>query len=633
MSTAGNMTEHIVGFQLSSLHEMPSWETWEEYIIDVAEEGFLTLLFFVVTYVIGRWFHMQHLAERPKGALYRSGCVSRRLVRGSTAAERVPATRENAPSCPETDAGTCDGQSLAFAPSPDGTAPSHPDAPFSQALLPSAGEARLADASCAPRSRKSLAPAAGASSPNGKHGAEPSPEGAAAARQARQVLASLRLCAARRDYQEGLRIYDAAAGCIEAAPSGCARTWSLLLHCAVEAGAFQRCEHFYEQLCSLCTPSTDDFVNMVRCYASRKDFGRLTDLVRGLRTKGWGPDVFARNRALAACCVSRATTASDLSIAEHLLEVLPDVPMDIIAYNTMIKGYASVGLTAKCFGVYKTLLESGMTPSEKTYGILLDACIGAKDVEAGRRVFADLKASGLQPNVVHCTAYIKCLVSSGLLQEAQSFLEEMESNPAIIPDLVTFSTLVKAFAEKGHLADSLRIVDRMIQQGVQPDAMMFNTLLTGCCARPMATAQIMEVLAHLLEQGLQPSTATLSILVKAFALSEAWQEALVMLQTANVRFGLEPELWLFAQLAQASVHRQRGDIVLRAFLSMLIAAASRGEAVEKSLSSRMQRLCTSCGSGAHGSRLHQAVVGAKGPLSPSDVDQLASDVAAALQAN
>jgi len=447
-------------------------------------------------------------------------------------------------------------------------------------------------------------------------------DGACDAHTGRQFLISLRICAARRQFREGLANYDAASDSIDTNCKRCANTWSLLLYCAVEAGEYERCHRFYQLLCGAAKPSTDDFVNMVRCYVSRKDCQGLTKFLDKLQEQGSLPDVVARNRALSACC-----SGKNIEMAECILQKLSDVPMEIIAYNTMIKGYASLGNADKCFELYETLLGGGIAPSVMTYGILLDACIGVANLSKVKRVFWDLRASEVEPNVVHYTAYIRCLVSAGLLKEAQDTLQEMESNSAITPDLVTFSTLVKAFADRGHIADSMRVIERMVAQGVEPDSVVFNTLLTGCCVEPMATSQIMHIFSRLIEQGLKPSSATLSILVKAFATTESWQVCLQLLENSPARFGLEPELWIFAQVAQACVRAGGGPEVAHAFLAMVRAAARRGEAIDKPLSTRMQRLCTSCGIGAQGSMLHRAVMSAAGRLNTADVDKLASDLA------
>merc|ERR1719434_273478 len=113
------------------------------------------------------------------------------------------------------------------------------------------------------------------------------------------------------------------------------------------------------------------------------------------------------------------------------------------------------------------------------------------------------------------------------------------------------------------------MLQRMLEEGVRPDEIVFNGVLSGCCAFPMKPAVVVDNFETLIGHGLKPSTTTLSILLKALMLTDAWSIGLQILKDAPKRFGLWPEMRLYAQLAQACFKSRMNRAVVDVFDDML----------------------------------------------------------------
>jgi len=433
---------------------------------------------------------------------------------------------------------------------------------------------------------------------------------------AQYVLSALRSCASRRCFREALDAYDYAADYIG---RGCCSTWSLLLYSAVEAKEFARCQDIFEKLCQSGTPSGNDFVNVVRYHAMHlRNATKLKNAIAVMQDTGFCLDVISRNRAIAVC-----TSNAALDLAEFL--ATRDAcasAMDAVGYNTLMKGYAQMGDFARCFQIYSTMHGDGCSPSEITFGIMLDACIDATALDRARQVFEDLRNSGLQLNVVHYTTFMKGLTIAGQLGEATQILDEMLASPTTKPDLVTYSTLVKAYADSGKVMDAIRIIERMFAQSITPDTIILNMVLTGCCATPMEPAQIFHVYKWLSHHGLQTSTTTLSILVKALAKNNAFAEALNLLDEAVQRFNIWPEARLYTQLAQACAKPGHALKTVDVYASMVKSAAKQGIAVDDATNSRLYRLCSQYGDSAVATKIYNAVTRAGGYTEAAVITEL-----------
>jgi len=403
------------------------------------------------------------------------------------------------------------------------------------------------------------------------------------------LLSTLRACATVRRHHEALSIFSQMADRIE---DDCGNVWSLLLYNAIEAGAFEKCTECVDKLSAKASLSSYDLVNIVRYHAHWHDISGLNQLIMRQDALGTKFDAITRNRALAAC-----VTEGALDVAESLLtgNVWSEV-LDTVGYNTLIKGHSRAGRVSKCFELHSQMKAQGQQPSEVTFGILLDACISCKDLNNARRVFQDLQNSGLRMNAVHFTTFIKGLVASGDFMEADTVLQDMLSSPHTEPDLITYSTLVKAYADRGQVESAVGILKQMLSRHVEPDEVIFNSLLNGCVCQPspMSSSEVFVVFDELIACGLKPSAATLSILLKSLVRGEAWEAALQLLREVKTRFGFETEPRLYAQVAQACITVGRGNRLQEVYEDFLTSPASKNPQIAENINGRLLKQCIRC---------------------------------------
>jgi len=410
---------------------------------------------------------------------------------------------------------------------------------------------------------------------------------------------SLRACAANHCFSDAIAAYEHVAARIGGGNSG---LWSILLYCIVEARTFDSFQQVFDNLCKLGAPSEHDFVNMVRCYALGQDAKGLRKTLASLCAAGQFVEGYTWNRALASC----GSSESALSLSEALVDSgICREGLDGVGYNTLMKYNAHAGKFSRCFELNKEMLAKGIEASEVTFGILLDACVAAKDLVASKKVFDDLCSSQVRLNVVHCTTFIKSLLAASDLDGAATVLREMAGSSGVKPDLITYSTVIKAYADAGDVRGGLKILQEMITHEVKPDELIFNCLLAGCSVCPVKSADIMQTFETLRGLGLRPSTTTLSIMLKGLAQTQAWTASLQLLTSAPHTLRLEPEARLFVQLAQSCVKSRAVAETEETFNAMLDAVHRRRERPDPGLVSRVLRSCQHSGESRLAAQLHE----------------------------
>lgn len=392
------------------------------------------------------------------------------------------------------------------------------------------------------------------------------------------VLAStIKACTSKRQFTEGLAVYDSMA---EDATSTFSdkSVWSCLLFCAMEAKSYSCCTMFFERIKACGTPSVKDYGHMVR-YASLQNMWQFSLQILGeMNTNHIDIDSVVYNTILATC-----VAANQVDEARKLLEEMEriDGVTDVITYNTLMKGYAKADRMAECFDLYKSMGMRGIAPSQVTYGILLDGCINANQVDKAAEVFDSMIRDGCKMNTVLFTTLIKGFVRAGEVDQAMKVSEKMNVEGSVSPDLITYSILIKANCDVGRLGEALGLLQSMLERGIQPDEVVFNNLLTGCVHQPnMEVAK--KIYRDMVESDIQPTSATFSIMIRLFAQSKALEEAVDFLRTEPARHKQQPEQRIFAQLIQCCLRERQGRRAIEVY-DMMCAHALPTAAINSSI--------------------------------------------------
>jgi len=399
--------------------------------------------------------------------------------------------------------------------------------------------------------------------------------------------------------------------------SGSGALWSLLLYSAVEAGASERCQVFFGQLRVHAIPSGNDFVNMVRCCAQSHNGAGLDRMLAELSELPRETDAFTWNRALAAC----ASEHGCLALAESLVAHKPcHEAMDTVTYNTFMKCYARAGMLPRCFELHDEMKNRGLQPNEETFGILVDVCVEMGELDKAKQMFEDLYQSGIHMKKVHCTSFIKGLVHARRMDDARAVLSEMARSPACPPDIVTYTTLVKAYVTMGDFAAATEMLQQMSEGGLQPDSFLCNNMLAGCLTHMLKASDVRRVWNKLQGLGMKPTTMTVSIYLNALAQHGedlGFEFALETLVVPGLICSGVDEVRLFVQPIQACIRGGNSSKALETYLALVRCAQRHeveGRALDEGLiglTGRLERYCNTHNASAVGVKLH-AIASATG---------------------
>jgi len=372
----------------------------------------------------------------------------------------------------------------------------------------------------------------------------------------------MRVLASRQQYGEALAAVshwraEVAAG-DAALPSLAA---SCLVQCAVEMRQVVQAEEFLALLRGRKDAVARDYSAMIRLYAGQSMPDQARAMLTEMQAQGMVPDNVAYNMVLAVCSNAQQTTE-----VSHLLEQMTDA--DIVTYNTRLKSCARSKDVDRAFAIYAEIKASPLEPTQVTFGTLLEVCTRAGDLIRARKVLAMMGEAGVPKNNIVYTSMIKGLAAVGQLKEAMQVFDELRADANLRPDVICYSVLIKGHCDQGQLETALSLLEGLLEAGHAPDEILFNNLLAGCAQQPHV--QLGEkLLADMVKHQIQPTMATFSILLKMYSKAGAFQQSATLLEKMPEKYGVVPAHRLYVQHISWCIRLRRGASAVQVYRMLL----------------------------------------------------------------
>lgn len=136
---------------------------------------------------------------------------------------------------------------------------------------------------------------------------------------------------------------------------------------------------------------------------------------------------------------------------------------DIVAWNSMIAGYAMHGFSREALGLFDDMRRTGLEPTDITFIGILNACAHAGLVSEGWDFFQLMKDEfGIEPKVEHYGCMVNLLGRAGHLEDAYQLVKDMK----IDRDPVVWGTLLAACRLHGNLGLAEEIARFLVEHNL-----------------------------------------------------------------------------------------------------------------------------------------------------------------------
>ncbi|KAK3219367.1 hypothetical protein Dsin_013337 [Dipteronia sinensis] len=146
-----------------------------------------------------------------------------------------------------------------------------------------------------------------------------------------------------------------------------------------------------------------------------------------------------------------------------------------VTWNSMMSCYIQNDLHEEALELYMTMCRLAIERTRSTFSVLFHACSCLGSLQQGQLLHAHLIKTPFESNVYVGTSLIDMYSKCGNIAEAQASFSCISS-----PNVAAWTALINGYAHHGLGSEAIILFERMIEQGVLPNAATFVGILSAC---------------------------------------------------------------------------------------------------------------------------------------------------------
>ncbi|KAK6232216.1 hypothetical protein SCA6_002289, partial [Theobroma cacao] len=227
---------------------------------------------------------------------------------------------------------------------------------------------------------------------------------------------------------------------------------------------------------------------------------------------------FGSNPFVQTGLVNFYAKCENMGLAKKVFYEIPE--RNLVAWSTMISGYAMMGSVNEAFGAFREMQKVGIVPDEVTMVSVISACAAAGALDIGRWVHAYIEKQMIEIDIMLSTALVNMYAKCGCIEKAKELFERMP-----VKDQKAWSSMIVALAVHGLAEEALEAFSRMEESKVKPNHVTFVGILAAC-AHSGLVSEGRRYWSSMIESGIEPSIehygCMIDLLCRASLVGEAY---------------------------------------------------------------------------------------------------------------
>lgn len=254
---------------------------------------------------------------------------------------------------------------------------------------------------------------------------------------------------------------------------------------------------------------------------------------------------FASDMAVGNALLKMYGNCGDLLSVRKLLDQL--MQRNVVSWTEMIKVCLEQGQGKDAIKHYGQMLMECVIPDNIAAVGMLDACSSQEALSQGKQMHSCIVGNANEIDTAVCIALVNFYGKCCCLDEARRILFEMSKQ-----DVVTWSSLIKAYAEHRQVKEAFQLFEEMEGVGVMPDRVCLISIL-DICACHAALCEGKQMHNRIADMGLELDLVVGTALVTMYSKCGS-------LEDAERTFDRMPEQNAVSWNAIIGAHAQHGQV-------------------------------------------------------------------------
>ncbi|KAK7404234.1 hypothetical protein VNO78_04945 [Psophocarpus tetragonolobus] len=202
---------------------------------------------------------------------------------------------------------------------------------------------------------------------------------------------------------------------------------------------------------------------------------RLQAIDHGIRVHRLIPtSLLNKNVGISSKLLRLYASSGYVDDAHRLFDQMTNRDTSAFPWNSLISGYAQVGLYDDAIALYFQMAEEGVQPDSFTFPRVLKVCAGIGSVQVGEEVYRHAVRAGFATHGFVLNALVDMYSKCGDIVKARKVFGKMPHK-----DPVSWNSMLTAYVHHGLQVEVINIFRQMILEGCQPDSVSISTILSG----------------------------------------------------------------------------------------------------------------------------------------------------------
>ncbi|XVF13700.1 hypothetical protein REPUB_Repub08aG0230400 [Reevesia pubescens] len=306
-------------------------------------------------------------------------------------------------------------------------------------------------------------------------------------------------------------------------------------------------------------PGTFEFNTMIRAHVKDMNFEEALFFYYEMLERGVEPDNFTYPALFKSCAWLQAQEEgmqihghafklgfeNDLYVQNSLINMYGKCgkikhscavfeQMDeksVASWSAIIAAHASLGMWYECLMIFGNMSSEGCwRPEESTLVTVLSACTHLGALDLGKCTHGSLLRNISELNVIVQTSLIDMYVKCGCLEKGLSLFRKMVKR-----NQMSYTVIISGLAMHGHCEEALRIYSEMLEEGLEPDDVVYVGVLCACSHAGLVDEGFRCFDRMKSEQGIKPTVQHYGCMVDLMGKAGMINEALEFIKSMPIK--------------------------------------------------------------------------------------------------
>ncbi|XP_027360486.1 pentatricopeptide repeat-containing protein At3g18110, chloroplastic [Abrus precatorius] len=297
----------------------------------------------------------------------------------------------------------------------------------------------------------------------------------------------------------------------------------------------------------------------LEAFAQAGNLFEVQKIYNGMKAAGYFPTMHTYRIMIRLLCKCKKIRDVEVMLCEmEEAGFKPDLPL----CNSMLKLYLGIEDFKSMGIIYQKIQDAGLKPDEETYNTLIIMYCRDCRPEEGLSLMQKMRSLGLEPKSDTYRSLIAAFSKLQLYEQAEELFEELRSDgykldrsfyhlmmkmyrtsgdhlkaenllammkeSGIEPTIATMHLLMVSYGKSGQPEEAEKVLKNLTTTGVVMDTLPYSSVMDAYLKKGYFEAGI-EKLTEMKEAGIEPDHRIWTCFIRAASLSEAANEAIILL--------------------------------------------------------------------------------------------------------